>query len=246
MGEKQINKKVLGVAFDGTGYGDDGKLWGGEFLICDYKNYERVAHIQYFKLLGGEKAIKEPRCVALSFLFEIYKKESFNLDIASIKAFSDNEIKTYWSLWNKSINSPLSSSMGRIFDVVASLLGICQITSFEGESGLMLEEFYDKKITKHYPFIYENKIINIIPMIKEIIKEKDKKVASSKFFNTIVEIIILISRKYDMPLVLSGGVFQNKTLLSLVLEKLPRSTIGNDIPSNDGAIAFGQVVYRGE
>jgi hydrogenase maturation protein HypF len=246
MGEKQISKKVLGVAFDGTGYGDDGKLWGGEFLVCDYKNYKRVAHIQYFKLLGGEKAIKEPRCVALSFLFEIYKEESFKLNIASIKAFSNNELKTYWSLWNNSINSPLSSSMGRIFDVVASLLGICQVVNFEGESGLMLEEFYDKKITTHYSFSYEKKIINIIPMIKEIIKEENNKIAVSNFFNTIVQIIILTSSKYDMPLVLSGGVFQNKTLLTLVLEKLPKSLIGNKIPFNDGGISFGQVVYEGE
>jgi hydrogenase maturation protein HypF len=99
MAEKQIRGKVLGVAFDGTGYGDDGNLWGGEFLVCDYENYERVAHLNYFKLLGGAKAIKEPKRVALSLLFDIYGENVLNMQNHTTNSFSTFELKSYFRAW---------------------------------------------------------------------------------------------------------------------------------------------------
>jgi len=124
MAEKQLNGKVFGVAFDGTGLGDDGNLWGGEFMICDYQGYERVAHLGYFKLLGGAKAIKEPRRVALSLLFDLYGEEALALDNHTTQAFSTTELRTHFIAWKKGLNAPLSSSVGRLFDAVASLLGL--------------------------------------------------------------------------------------------------------------------------
>jgi len=244
MAEKQIRGKVLGVAFDGTGYGDDGNLWGGEFLVCDYEGYERVAQINYFKLLGGARAIKEPKRVALSLLFDLYGKNAITLQNPTIKAFSTTELKTYFIAWEKGLNTPLSSSVGRLFDAVASLVGVCQMMSFEGESGMMLEELYDSSIEGYYHFDYEDGKIGILSVIKEILLEKNTSVAVSKFFHTLVEIIYTIHRQYDLPLLLSGGVFQNRVLLGLVLERIPDAVISNAIPPNDGGIALGQIVAR--
>jgi hydrogenase maturation protein HypF len=242
MAEKSITTKVLGIAFDGTGYGDDGNLWGSEFMVCDYKGYERVAHINYFKLLGGAKAIKEPKRVALSLLFNVYGDEALTLVNATTEAFSPNELKTQYLMWKKGLNAPLSSSVGRLFDAVASLTNVCQVMSFEGESGMMMEELYDEAITSSYDFGFEDGVIDILPMIKAINEEESAVVAISKFFNTLVEIIEHIHKLYDLPLVLSGGVFQNRVLLGLVLERIPTAMIGNKIPPNDGGIALGQVV----
>ncbi len=242
MAEKQIKDKVLGVAFDGTGYGDDGNLWGGEFLICDYESYDRVAHFDYFKLLGGAKAVKEPKRVALSLLFEIYGEDTIKLNNPTTKAFSQVELKAYYITWQKGLNAPLSSSVGRIFDSIASLCGICQVVSYEGESGMMLEELYDSRICQSYPFSFSDGKINFLKMIEEISKERDKKVAISKFFNTLVEIIITIYKQYKLPLVLSGGVFQNRVLLELIIQKIPDVIIPNNIPPNDGGIALGQIL----
>jgi len=242
MAQKQMTGKVFGVAFDGTGYGDDGKLWGGEFMLCDYEGYERVAHLGYFKLLGGAKAIKEPRRVALSLLFDLYGEEALTLDNPTTQAFSEAELRTYYTTWSKGLNAPLSSSVGRLFDGVASLLGVCQVMSFEGESGMLIEELYDSSITGYYPFGYAKGQIDVLPLIKELLDEVDISVAVSKFFHTLVEMIAVVYEPYDLPLVLSGGVFQNRVLLELVFERFPDAVISNAIPPNDGGIALGQVV----
>ncbi len=242
MAEKQIKGKVLGVAFDGTGYGDDGNLWGGEFLVCDYEDYERVAHLDYFKLLGGAKAIKEPKRVALSLLFDLYGEEVLSMKNPTTKSFSLLELKSYFISWKKGLNAPLSSSVGRIFDAVASLTDVCQMMSFEGESGMMLEELYDAGIKDHYTFSYADGKIDVLPVIEEILSEVSRSAAVSKFFNTLVEIILTVHKQYALPLVLSGGVFQNRILLGLVLDKIPDAVISNAIPPNDGGIALGQII----
>jgi len=242
MAEKKIQGKVFGVAFDGTGYGDDGNLWGGEFMVCDYESYERVAHLNYFKLLGGAKAIKEPKRVALSLLFECYGDEVFELDTPTTKAFTQQELKTQYIMWQKGLNAPLSSSVGRLFDAVASLTGVCQVMSFEGESGMRLEELYSDSVEGVYSFGYENGAVDILPMIEEIVKESSQEIAISKLFHTLVAIIETVYELYDLPLVLSGGVFQNRVLLELLFERFPNVIIGNRIPPNDGGVALGQVV----
>ena len=246
MAEKGVNEKVFGVAFDGTGYGDDGKLWGGEFLLCDYVSYERVAHLQYFKLLGGEKAIKEPKRIALSLLFELFAKDVLTIKNATTQAFSLTELKTHYIAWEKSLNTPLTSSMGRLFDGVASLLGLCHVMSYEGQSGMILEEYYDWDEKECYDITCKDGVIEILPMIDALLQEKDTKRAVSKFFNTIVEMIALIYKPYDsLPLVVSGGVFQNRILLRLVMKRFKRVIIPNRIPPNDGGIALGQAIFFG-
>ncbi|MEA3455452.1 MAG: carbamoyltransferase HypF, partial [Campylobacterota bacterium] len=256
MAEKHLTGKVLGAAFDGTGYGDDkvngvaGEgalghrgLWGGEFLICDTQSYERVAHLDYFKLLGGDKAIKEPRRVALSLLFEQYGEATMQLDNPTTQAFTSAELKVHYQAWQKGINAPLSSSVGRLFDAVASLTGVCQVMSYEGESGMLLEDLYDKNAEGIYPFEIEDGKIYFLKMIEEIVLESDTKAAVSKFFHTLVEVIDTLYHQYDLPLVLSGGVFQNRLLLELILDRIPDAILPNEIPPNDGGIALGQVMF---
>ena len=244
MAEKKMTGKVFGVAFDGTGYGDDGNLWGGEFMLCDYEGYERVAHLNYFKLLGGAKAIKEPRRVALSLLFDLYGEDALLVDNPAIKAFSQKELNTSYLMWEKGLNAPLSSSVGRLFDAVASLLGVCHVMSFEGESGMMLEELYDSSVVGHYTFGYEDEKIDALPLLREMLDEDDMTISISKFFHTLVEMIAVVYEPFDLPLILSGGVFQNRVLLELVLERFPEAIIPNTIPPNDGGIALGQIVSR--
>ncbi|MCD6172739.1 MAG: carbamoyltransferase HypF, partial [Sulfurimonas sp.] len=242
MGINNIKSKVLGVSFDGTGYGDDGNLWGGEFFICDTNSYERVGHFKEFRLLGGEKAIKEPRRVALSFLFEIYGEEVLKLKNNVIDSFSKQELNTLYIAWKKELNSPLSSSAGRLFDCVASLLNVIQVCSYEGESGLLLESLYNVNVKNYYEFNIENGIIDFSKIVIQILNEKENKIAVSKFFNTLVEIIYGMWKIYNLPIVLSGGVFQNRVLLKLIMKRIPHAILAKDFVSNDCAIAYGQAV----
>lgn len=249
MAEYKLDKDVLAFIFDGTGYGDDGNIWGGEVFMASKKDYKRTNHFKYFKLLGGEKAVLEPKRVALSLLFDNFSlEEVLNLEIACVKAFTESEIKMFHTMWQKGLNSPLTSSVGRLFDSIASFANILHIQSYEGETGLQIEKNYDKTITQNYSYeIIENQI-DLKLMIKEMILEKDKKQICSKFINTLVCIILDISNSYkNLPVVLSGGVFQNKTFLELLINKFKEQNrefyYNKNIPLNDGGISVGQTYY---
>lgn len=252
MAQENIEKEVLGFAFDGTGYGDDGNIWGGEVLLSSRKEFKRVKHIKYFRLIGGEIAVKEPKRVALSLLFDTFSlDEVLAMDIPTVKAFKDTEIKIFYTMWQKGLNSPLCSSIGRLFDAISSFADILQVQTYEGETGLQIEQNYDKSIISSYTYEIFEEEIDLRPMIKEIINEKDKKLICSKFINTLVNLILEISNIYkNFPVVLSGGVFQNKILLEFLLdefEKEGREFYFNiDIPSNDGGISIGQIYHQFE
>ena len=249
MAEYKLNKDVLAFIFDGTGYGDDGNIWGGEVFVASKTEYKRVNHFKYFKLLGGEKAVLEPKRVALSLLFDSFSlEEVLNLEIPCVKAFKESEIKMLHTMWQKGLNSPLTSSVGRLFDAVASFANILHIQSYEGETGLQIEKNYNKTITQSYAYeIIEGKI-ELSSMIKQMILEKDKKQICSKFINTIGQIILDISNLYkDLPIVLGGGVFQNRTLLELLINKFKEQNrefyYNKNIPLNDGGISVGQAYF---
>lgn len=236
------DQKVLGVAFDGTGFGEDATLWGGEFLVCDYAGFKRVAHLKPFLLLGGEAAIKEPRRVALALLFDIYGKEALEIECPTLSSFSKEELTTLYTMWERGLNAPQSSSMGRVFDAIASLLGISQTISFEGESGMLLEELYDETIVEVYPFDIQKKEIDISRMIIGILEENNRQIAVSKFFNTVIAIIKSIYGGYKtLPLCISGGVFQNRILVKLLHKEFPNLFMNEQFPPNDGGIALGQM-----
>ena len=247
MAEFNLKKKVLGFAFDGTGYGDDGNIWGAEVFICNNKSYERAYHLKYFRLLGGEKAVKEPKRVALSLLFEQFSlEEILSFENPVIKQFSEQEIKMLHLVWTKGLNTPLTSSMGRVFDAVASLANLVHTQSYEGETGLAIEQNYDGTIIEGFDFEIIDKEIDLSLMVKQILKEKDRKTICSKFLNTLVKLIVHISKEHkELPIVLSGGVFQNKTLLELVCKILEKEKFtyfySKEIPLNDGGISVGQI-----
>jgi len=165
------------------------------------------------------------------------------LNTPTTEAFTPAECKTAYLMWQKGLNAPESSSVGRLFDAVASLLGVCQVMHFEGESGILLEELYDNSVEGYYHFGYVNGTIDPLPMLQAMLAEKEQRVAVSKFFHTLVEMVATVYAPYqELPLVLSGGVFQNRILLSLLLQRFAEAYIPNDYPPNDGGIALGQVV----
>mgnify|MGYP003624124392 CR=1 FL=1 len=250
MAEYDLDEDVLAFVFDGTGYGEDGNIWGGEVFIANRSSYKRITHIKYFKLLGGEKAVKEPRRIALSLLFDNFSfEEVLSLDNACVNSFSKNEIELFYKMWQKNLNTPLTSSFGRVFDAIASLANILQIQTYEGETGLLIEKEYDANIKDSYHYEIINNQIDFSKAVFEIIKDKDKKVICSKFINMIINIISEISlENKNFKIVLAGGVFQNKTLLEQLskrLEKLKRKFyFSKTIPLNDQGISLGQLYFQ--
>ncbi|WP_373036680.1 carbamoyltransferase HypF [Sulfurimonas sp.] len=232
-----LSGDYLGFSFDGTGYGSDKKLWGGEIFVGDERKYT----FKPLKLLGGEKAIKEPRRVALSMLFDNYSlDEVLSLDLDLVKSFKESEIKILYQSHTKNLNAPLSSSVGRLFDAMASFSSLLQFQSYEGEAGLICEQNYNPKVTDAYEYTIVDDIIDI---------EFDffDKELVTRFINTLAQIVIDVSKKEKMEVILSGGVFQNKTLLELVASGLKRENIQHyyqqETPINDGGIALGQIYY---
>jgi hydrogenase maturation protein HypF len=244
-----VDEEVVAFCWDGTGYGDDGSIWGGEVMIANAKRFERIATLSPFKLIGGERAVKEPRRTALSLLFEVFTlEEVLELSLLTVKEFSVGEIKMFHKAWERGINSPKTSSMGRLFDAVSSLCGICQVSGFEGESGMLIEANAKKEDAKPYPFTIENGRVMWQDMVREIVKNPDQKVTASRFLATLVEMVFVIAEKYrDKPLLFAGGVFQNRALVEKILARCKDENREFYFPSkvspNDGAVALGQMWY---
>ncbi len=247
--EHALGGKVLGFAFDGTGYGDGKAIWGAEVMIADDHEYERLYSLRPFKLLGGDKAIKEPRRSALSLLFEYLSlDEVLELDIASTNEFSGSETELLHKVWEKGLNAPYSSSMGRLFDAIASLSDIVQVSSFEGECGLKMEGHVDTSNTEAFDFTIKDGLIDCEPMVREIITMRDSVTIVSMFFNTLVKIIEEIASSHpELPVLFSGGVFQNKVLVWKIekrFEEIGRSVyFQNETAVNDGGISLGQAWF---
>ena len=235
--EHNLLNKYLGFSFDGTGYGEDKTLWGGEIFIGNKRKY----YFKPIKLIGGLKAVKEPRRVALSLLFDKYSlNEVLDFDLDTVKQFDKNEIILLYNIWQNNINSPLSSSVGRLFDAVASLSNICHFQTYEGEAGFLCEMSYEKNCKDSFLFNINKDIINI---------EFDlfDKFIVTKFINTLVNIVIYLSKKENNEVIFSGGVFQNKVLLELICQQMDQNKIKyyyNIVTSiNDGGIALGQINF---
>ena len=250
MAERGLEGWVLGIAWDGTGYGEDGTLWGGEFLKCTYDGYERSFHLLPFKLIGGEKAVKEPSRVALSLLFELYGEKALSLDLPPVNFYNTQELRNLYTAWKGGINSPLSSSVGRLFDAVASLFGIVHRVSYEGQASMMLEDLFDPRVEGFYPFEIEENKVDWRPLLLALMEEKDRSVALSRFINTLAKVCIDVALRLGLERVcLSGGVMQNNPLVSRIRELLEaegfRVFTHQKVPANDGGLSLGQAVYGG-
>jgi hydrogenase maturation protein HypF len=220
-------EEVLAFVFDGTGYGLDGAIWGGEVLIANRSDFKRVNHFKYFKLIGGEKAVKNPSNMAVALIDENLAKNYPNYKIA--KAL-------------KNAPFPLTSSMGRMFDMVAFLGGMIEKNEYEGLSGMMIERFYNENIKDYIDFEINDEI-DFVEVLNFAAKNRGNfELISSVFINSIVNMILKISKNYDLPVVVSGGVFQNKTLLKELLKR-KEVFFSNKIPLNDAGISFGQALW---
>jgi hydrogenase maturation protein HypF len=244
LAEHQIQSDVLAFCFDGTGLGDDGILWGGEVLVANSSSYDRVYHFKPIKLLGLEKAIKEPRRVALSMLFDkLSLDEIKSLDIDTITSFSDFELNMLYKSYQKDISTIDSTSVGRVFDAVASLSSAIQVQSYEGEAGLLVESMYDGDIDEILEYSIADGVIDI-KIVEYLLDGGDMRVLPTLFINTLVAIIDDISSRYELDIALSGGVFQNKTLLSKTKSKISKRIYTNTITAtNDSGISVGQAYY---
>jgi hydrogenase maturation protein HypF len=267
MVENNISEPVIGVAFDGTGYGSDGSLWGGEFLIADYKGFRRVGHFEYVPLPGGAIAIKKPYRMALSYLFTLLG-EDFELDGLPLEAIDSAEVEVIRQQLKKKINSPLTSSAGRLFDAVSALVGVRGEIDYEAQAAIELEMIADDDMkVKAYPFVInveEGKgLVGLRKLWSALVSDVKQKLSPSlislKFHKTIAEITAEMCRSISKDagikqVALSGGVFQNRLLLRLTLAALQKE--GFDVlthrlvPPNDGGISLGQAVmanfYEGE
>ncbi|MCX8081948.1 MAG: carbamoyltransferase HypF [bacterium] len=251
------NEKVIGVALDGTGYGEKGDIRGAEFLIADYRTYERYAYLDYITLPGGEKAIKEVWRIGLSLLYKTFGNEIFNLKIPFIERYR-SKTEFILDMFKKDINCVPVSSMGRLFDGVSSILGISENITYEAQPAIELEMIAKKTEGKPYKYgIREESslIIDLLPLIKSIVDDIKSGIStekiSYKFHRTISAIITRICKRIKEErgiyrVVLSGGVFQNKLLLDIVWKELQENNFSvfchHNLPTNDGCISAGQSV----
>ncbi|MGA9406669.1 MAG: carbamoyltransferase HypF [Bacteroidota bacterium] len=256
MAENHLNGSVLGVSWDGTGYGPDGTIWGGEFLLTDESSFSRVAHLRQCRLPGGDKSIREPRRTAVGLLFEIFGESLFQrLDLHPMKTFRDEELVLLRQMLTKKINSPLTSSAGRLFDAVASLTGLRDIAKFEGQAAMELEWAIGKTLTnEEYVFTTSNSELPLTidwePMVLEILEDVRESASpsliSAKFHNTMAAMILEVARRIgEKRVALTGGCFQNKYLLERTVRRLQdegfRPYWHQRVPPNDGGIALGQI-----
>ena len=251
--ENRIEGQVLGVSWDGTGYGADGTIWGGEFFLYDGEKFSHFAQFEQFCLPGGELAVKEPRRSAAGVLYKIFGDDLFTVNKKLLNNFTEHEQTLLEQMIRKKINSPLTSSAGRLFDAVSSIAGISQLSNFEGQSAMMLEFAADENEFNSYPFDIvkeEKKIINWHPVIISILADREigisSSVISAKFHNTLVKIILEILKLSGLKrVVLSGGCFQNVFLLERTIKELESEgyTVYRHqrIPTNDGGISLGQI-----
>lgn len=251
MAEHELHDPVIGVALDGTGYGADGTIWGGEFLVADRCDFERAAHFKTYPLPGGDKAVEEPWRMAAGVLNAEGLGEEVQRKFRPFK----------WNLVLKMIqagfNSPSTSSAGRLFDAVAAILGLCDVASYEAQGAIRLESIADRRVTGGYPFAVETGdrpwVLDFGPTIHAILAERRRGVAageiSAKFHNTVAASVVQICRflrgQRDLDVVaLSGGVFQNELLLRRTVETLQsrrfRVFTNTAVPVNDGGLALGQ------
>ncbi len=254
MAENDLLNKcpLLGIAWDGTGYGLDGTIWGGEFLQINDINFDRIAHFKPFKLPGGDNAIKSPKRIAIALLYEIFGNDVFAMDnLAPIQSCTPQELSILKTMLQNNINTVITTSVGRLFDAISSILNLCHHTTYEGQAAIKLEFTLEKEISVYYPYEIVNNVIDWTKIIKEILTDLKLGLSvgyiSTKFHNTLCEIILRIARQTGHKrVIISGGCFQNKYLLETTIKKLIDAKFSphwpQKIPPNDGGIALGQII----
>jgi hydrogenase maturation protein HypF len=264
MAENKISDTVIGLAFDGTGYGTDGRIWGGEVLVADEASFQRAAHLQYVPMPGGSAAVADPKRMAAGWLHHAFGNQWADLGLECVRSWQPEQLAVICPMIEKQINSPLTSSMGRLFDAIAAISGLhLSHVEFEGQAAVKLESaaginpgLMDKKDC--YPFeipAETSGAIELRPMIRAVVCDMQaKKTAaeiSCRFHSTLVYLFCQIcdqirSARAIGRVVLTGGVFQNAYLLSAMAGRLSAMDFKvythSLVPANDGGISLGQAV----
>jgi len=257
MAENGLEGKVTGVILDGTGYGLDGRIWGCEVLSGGYFNFTREYHLQYLPLAGGERAVNNPWITAVSYLITLFDEEGFKI---ARQLFPDkaSEIQTISRMLRVKINTPLTSSCGRLFDAVSALLGLCTVNTYEGRGGILLGEMvpgYIRGSLNPYPFKIREGVMEVKLMLKAVLNDMARGVPPSKiagrFHDTLITMLaeavqIVRARRGNNRVVLSGGCWHNRYLLSAFCQLLEEKGFEvyhhTKIPTGDGGISLGQAM----
>jgi hydrogenase maturation protein HypF len=258
MAENGIAGKVIGVAFDGTGFGTDGKIWGGEFLVADFAGFERRAHFRYVPLAGGDAAVREPWRLGLSYLMDTYGAGAESLDLPLWRQVPAKKTATVRAMIERGINTVETSACGRLFDAVASIAGLRHEVNFEAQAAIQLEAIAVSGLEEQYPFeISESDVwqIDMRPAIENIVRDvlRGRPVGhiAALFHNTLAAIVVEVCRRLGAAerlrrVCLSGGTFQNVYLLERTVAGLRSSGfevfLHSKVPPNDGGISLGQAV----
>jgi hydrogenase maturation protein HypF len=257
LAENGAPNPALGVTWDGTGYGTDGTVWGGEFLRGDAAGFTRFAHLRPFRLPGGEAAVREPRRSALAVLFEIFGGDALSReDLPPVRAFAPSERTLLARMLETGLNSPLTTSAGRLFDAVAALLGLSQRTRYEGQAAMALEAAADPREDAAWPFPLVPRegapaLLDWEPLLRALLEDLGRGVnagrLAARFHNSLVDGIARTAEAAgEAHVALTGGCFQNRLLLERAAERLSALGFGvllhREVPPNDGGISLGQVL----
>ncbi len=253
MADNGLNEKVIGVALDGVGLGSDGNIWGGEFMIADMYDFERLIHFEYIPISGADKVSPQPWRSGLSYLYKYGADPTIKSQIMVAEIGSEN-ILLYHKLLNTQINTCLYSGAGRLFDAVASITGVCISSTYQAEAPMLLEAIIMPNISKSYDFEIKGDAISFEKTIYTILADmkKGKSVGeiSTVFHNTVANSVIegvrILSQISGIrKIVLSGGTFQNKYLSEKIISELSDEKyfvyFHNKVPANDGGLALGQI-----
>ena len=260
LAEHGVTTPAIGVIFDGLGYGGDGSWWGGEFLVGDFDGFERVGHFRYVPLPGGDLAARQPWRMALSYLHDSY--DGALPETVGLANVPVEELQLVRQALVKGVNAPLASSCGRLFDAVAALLEVRTMASFEGQAAMELEMLADPAATAPLPFALKmtdgQLVFDPRPLIRALVELRAQGVAAAelagRFHATLAELVrqvcLVVRARRGLTIVaLSGGVFQNALLTTLVRDRLQRAgfTVLSHslVPPNDGGLALGQAVIAG-
>ncbi|HEX8993454.1 MAG TPA: carbamoyltransferase HypF [Anaerolineales bacterium] len=259
MAEHGLNgeRSVIGVAFDGTGYGDDGAIWGGEFLVADYLRYTRPLYLEYFPLPGGDAAIRHPARVALALLWSLGME--WDQRLASFRDFNTEERGMLLTQLKRGLNAPNTSSMGRLFDAAAALTGVRQKVNYEAQAAIEFEALAEPSSTDAYPFEVGTRTISVRAAIQALLTDvfagAPVPVISARFHNGLAGLVndacLRIRSESGLnQVVLSGGVWQNITLLRRTLSLLRKAGfqvyIHRAVPTNDGGLSLGQAAIAAQ
>jgi hydrogenase maturation protein HypF len=255
MAENEVDGPCLGISWDGTGYGTDGTIWGGEFLRVSNLSFERAGYFRTFLLPGGDQAVREPRRSALGLLFELFHTGCRTLDCAAIRTFSDSELDVLLTALDRGATGVRTSSVGRLFDAAASMMGLRQRIRFEGQAAMELEFVLNEASATRFPMDIRAEdsayIVDWEPAVHALLDaircHTPLPDISAGFHLALVHAAVKVARKVgEETVILSGGCFQNRYLLEQLVQALRESGFRpywhQRIPTNDGGIALGQVV----